>query len=44
MSEELKDLIRKLLDRNPKTRIGSKDDINEIINHPFFKDVDIDKI
>lgn len=44
MSEELKDLIVRLLDRNPYTRLGSKDDVNEIINHPFFKDIDLDKL
>lgn len=36
MSEELKDLISKLLDRDPYKRLGYKEDINEIINHPFF--------
>jgi hypothetical protein len=32
------------LDRNPANRIGAKGDVNEIINHPFFKDVDFDKL
>jgi len=42
MSEEVKDLISKLLDKNPKTRIGSKEDADEIINHPWFQDGSLD--
>lgn len=42
MSEELKDLITKLLDKDPKTRIGSKNDADEIVNHPWFKGFDWD--
>jgi len=40
-SEELKDLLKQLLNRDPKNRIGvnSKDDIK---NHDFFVDVDWD--
>ena len=26
------------------TRLGSKGDFNEIINHPFFRDVDFEKL
>jgi len=33
-----------LLNRDPKQRLGSVDDINDIINHPFFRDVDFDKL
>lgn len=42
MSEEVKDLITRLLDKNQKTRIGSKEDADEIINHPWFQDGSID--
>ena len=35
-----KDLVKKLLEYNPKKRIGYE----QIIKHPFFKDVDWDKI
>ena len=42
MSEEVKDLIKRLLDKNPKTRIGSKGDADEIINHPWFQDGSLD--
>lgn len=38
-SNELKDLLTKLLTRNPEERLGSKG-AQEIKNHPFFKDVD----
>jgi len=27
------------LDRNAFQRLGSKDDVNEIVNHPFFAGV-----
>lgn len=40
LSENVKDLIRKLLEKNPKKRLGAKDDAEEIKAHPFFKDVD----
>lgn len=36
MSEELKDLIKKLLDKDPATRLGSKNDADDIVNHPWF--------
>ena len=35
-----KDLVKKLLEYNPKKRIGYK----QIINHPFFEDIDWNKI
>lgn len=44
MSEELKDIITKLLDKNNKTRLGSTNDVTEIINHPWFADIDITAI
>ena len=42
MSEHLIDLIKKLLDRNPATRLGSKDDVVEVISHPFFNTLNFD--
>jgi hypothetical protein len=33
-----------LLDRDPSKRLGYKEDVNEIVNHPFFKDVDFDAL
>ena len=39
-SNAAKDLIKKLLEYNPKKRIGYE----QIINHPFFKDINWKKI
>ena len=45
MSEQEKDIIRQLLNRDPKQRLGSgPDDHNEVINHPWFDDIDWDKL
>ena len=44
MSDELKDLITKLLDKNPTKRLGTTNDADEIVNHPFFADMDWDKL
>ena len=41
--ELAKDLINKLLILDPERRIGSVD-YKDIKNHPFFKDVDFDKL
>lgn len=43
MSPEAHDLIERLLDMNPKTRLGSKG-IEEVKNHPFFKGFEWDQI
>ena len=40
MSDELKDLINKLLAKDPKTRLGSTTDADEVVNHPWFRDLD----
>ena len=40
-SDEFMDLVLKLLDKNRETRLGSSaNDFNDIINHPFFADID----
>lgn len=39
MSEELKDLILKLIDRSDSTRLGSNGDAEEVMAHPFFSDM-----
>jgi hypothetical protein len=36
MSEELKDLITKLLEKNVEARLGSTHDADEIVAHKFF--------
>ena len=44
LSEEAKDVIRKLLEKNPKKRLGSQNGIEEIKKHPFFASLDFDAI
>ncbi len=39
-----RDLIKKLLDKNKKKRLGAQNDISEVLAHPFFAGLDIDKI
>ena len=40
-SDEFVDLVLKLLDKEKKTRLGSNGDVEEILAHPFFKDLNI---
>ena len=42
-SDELKDLLKKLLNRDPKNRIGVTNK-EEIKNHPFFNGIDWEKL
>ena len=42
-SEDLKDLLRKLMEKDPNKRFGVIDK-NEIKNHPFFKGIDWEKL
>jgi serine/threonine protein kinase len=44
VSPHAKDLIKKLLDKSRKKRLGFSGDISEILSHPFFAGVDIEKI
>ena len=44
ISEEGKDLIFKLLVKEPENRMGSNGDIDELLKHPWFSDIDIDKL
>ena len=44
LSEEAKDIIQKLLEKNPKKRLGSQNGIEEIKNHPFFAKIDFNLI
>ena len=44
LSEDAKDVIRKLLEKNPKKRLGSQSGIEEIKSHPFFASIDFDLI
>jgi serine/threonine protein kinase len=38
------DIIKRLLDKDPTTRLGAKGGINEIGLHPFFSTIDFDLI
>mmetsp|Transcript_2959 Transcript_2959/g.5661 ORF Transcript_2959/g.5661 Transcript_2959/m.5661 type:complete len:532 (-) Transcript_2959:308-1903(-) len=40
VSDAAKDLITKLLCRDPAARLGSMDDVEELISHPFFEEID----
>ncbi len=44
MSEECKDFISKLLEKEPMNRLGSKEGIEEVLRHPFFADLNIDDL
>ncbi len=41
-SDEIVDLILKLLDKDKSKRLGHKDDFFEVLSHPFFADIDIE--
>lgn len=43
-STDATDLLTKLLERNPDERLGSQLDADEIRAHPFFSDMEWDKI
>ena len=43
VSEVAKDLIEKLLDRDPDKRLGVKGK-GQVLKHPFFKNIDMDRI
>lgn len=40
-SDEFVDIVERLLDKNRSKRLGSKNDVHEILSHPWFKDLDI---
>ena len=44
LSEDAKDVIRKLLEKNPKKRLGAQNGIEEIKKQPFFASLDFDAI
>ena len=44
MSDDIKDLITKLMDKNPDKRLGSNGDADEVVNHPFFQGFDWEKL
>lgn len=40
LSKNAKDFIQKLLNKNPKKRLGAKNDVEEVLNHKWLSDVD----
>jgi len=44
VSPDAQDLINKLLIKKKDQRIGSKGGVKEILQHPFFKELDIDML
>lgn len=40
VSPEAKDFIAKCLNRDRRLRLGAKSDLQEIMQHPWFKDID----
>ena len=44
ISEEAKDVIRKLLSKKPSERLGAKGDVDEVMSHPFFKSINVEKL
>ncbi|KAI1339117.1 kinase-like domain-containing protein [Xylariaceae sp. FL0016] len=42
LSQEGRNFVKGLLNRNPKHRLGAVDDAHELKRHPFFADVDWD--
>ena len=44
VSDEARDLISRLLEKDRKQRLGQKNDVEEVLGHPFFKDVDREKL
>lgn len=42
-SQDVKDLIKALLQKDPEKRLGSKGD-KDIKNHPWFSSIDFDKV
>lgn len=44
VSETAQDLIKKMLEKDPSKRLGSENGANEILEHTFFDELDIDDL
>lgn len=44
MSQDCREFIEKCLDKNPATRLGSKGDAKELLDHPWLKTIDVDTL
>ena len=38
------DIVEKLLCKNQTNRLGSQDDVHEVLKHPWFADLDIEAL
>ena len=43
-SDDFVDVVLRLLDKDKKKRLGAENDITEILEHPYFKSLDIDAL
>ena len=43
-SDEIVDLISKLLNKDPAQRLGSQGGVDEVIAHPFFSEIDVNAL
>ena len=41
LSKDVKDLILKLLDKDPNNRLGAQGDAEEVLSHPWFSTLDL---
>ena len=41
VSQNAQDLITKLLEKNKANRLGTDNDVQDILSHPFFESIDI---
>jgi serum/glucocorticoid-regulated kinase 2 len=44
VSDDCKDFMIRLLDKNPETRLGSQDGIDEIMNHAWMQEIDLETL
>ena len=44
VSKDARDLISRMLEKNRKDRLGQHGDVEEILNHPWFAELDMDDI
>lgn len=44
MSDIQRDFIMRLLDKDPEKRLGSKGDAKEVLGHPYFVDINFEKL
>jgi serine/threonine protein kinase len=44
ISAEAQDFILRILNKNPKQRLGAQSDVDEILGHPWFKELNKEKM